>query len=201
MEQSLTESRKTCTGAFLLHPGLGWPSRTTSGGPICYWNTEVVIGSLSASCWYFSLINPTSLILALHMTLWFRNGLRTKPNDPLLTTSALISWTHGFSQKFSHGAIFLKNSLNILQGRLMSGLSNYLMVLLMWSLGSHKPKNPSILEHAASIWVSHSYSKEDHSQNVVWSRSVRTVGSKRCFQLGLVTWFKYLCSDCLGLSL
>lgn len=50
----------------------------------------------------------------------------------LLITSALISWTHRFARKFSHGAIFLKNSLNILQGRLMSGLlSNYLMVLLM----------------------------------------------------------------------
>lgn len=166
-----------------------WPCRTTSGGPICYWNTEVVIGSLPAACWHFSFIN-SSLTLTLHMILSFRNGLRIKPNDLLLITSALFSWTHRFSQKFSHGAIFLKNSLNILQGRLMSGLSNYLMVLLMWSLGSHKPKNPFVLEHAASIWVSHQYSKEDHSQNVVWSRNMRTVASKRCFQLGLVTCFK-----------
>lgn len=89
-------------------------------------------GDWDSSCflWQFSFINP-GLTLALHVILWFRNGLRTKPSDLLLITSALISWTHRFARKFSHGAIFLKNSLNILQGRLMSGLSNYLMVLLI----------------------------------------------------------------------
>lgn len=66
------------------------------GGQSVTENTEVVIGSLPASCWHFSFINP-GLTLALHMILWFRNGLRTKPNDLLLITSALISWTHRFA--------------------------------------------------------------------------------------------------------
>lgn len=118
-ERPLRVSKVTCTQKPRGHNEAQRAYVACRSAERLFWSqdSEVVTGGIAAPAiflflvWHLNFVNSSVTLPLIQLLLW-SCGLgmgENKAHWPICFTSALVSWTHRFFQKFSHDTVFLNN--------------------------------------------------------------------------------------------